>query len=133
MKQTGAARHLYLYMLVAVGAAIGGVLRFAVSDLWLGAAELPWGTLLVNVAGSLLIGFYASLPMDRFWTTNGPHLFVTAGFCGGFTTFSIFSLEMVEMMNDGRTLLAAVWMLLSLLIWLGGAALGHLMGRQLSS
>ena len=133
MKQAGAARHLYLYTLVAVGAALGGMLRFAVSDLWLGAAELPWGTLVVNVAGSLLIGFYASLPTDRPWTASGPHLFVTAGFCGGFTTFSIFSLEILELINDGQPLVALLWMLLSLLVWLGGAALGHLAGRQLST
>lgn len=99
--------------LVGLGGALGSNARY-----WLGrwfkaqpwAADFYWGTLVINVSGSLLLGLIAALFRDRSGT--GFLLFGT-GFCGGYTTFSTFSLEVTEMMHKGRVDLAAVYVLAS--------------------
>jgi CrcB protein len=117
---------LVLYTLIALGTVIGGVLRALVS-LWTFALPdpgLPWATLFVNVAGSFLIGFYAALtgPSGRLPAGPRQQQFVMSGICGGFTTFSVFSLETFRLaqaahwqaagLNVGGSVLAclaAVW------------------------
>ncbi len=116
------------WLWVAVGSAIGGVARYGVSTLavrWWGGG-FPWGTLAVNIAGSAAIGWLAA-------TLAAPpsqaRLFWMTGVCGGFTTFSAFSLETHQLMRageGGRALLyAGASMLLCGLAVLGGAALGR--------
>lgn len=117
---------LLLYALVAAGTVIGGVLRALVS-VWacnLPGPDLPWATLFANVAGSFLIGFYATLtgPGGRLPAGPRQRQFVMSGICGGVTTFSIFSLETFRLaqaahwqaagLNVGGSVLAclaAVW------------------------
>ena len=90
---------------VAVGGAIGSLARF-----WLAAAmadltgpRFPWGTLLINVLGSLLIRAIAGLTLtpDRIAMHPSFRIFLMTGVCGGFTTFSAFSLQTLELMQDG--------------------------------
>ena len=95
-----------LYVSVGLGAAVGGMARFGASGL---AARLigdafPWGTLLVNVAGSALLGFLAGLttPESRILIPGPTRLFLMVGVCGGFTSFSSFSLGTMNLMRDGR-------------------------------
>ena len=93
-----------LYSLIALGGAIGAVLRFAIFRL---AAErfdsaLPWGTFTVNVTGSLLIGFLATMFIARWHLPINLQYAILAGLLGGFTTFSAFSLESLRLIEQGE-------------------------------
>ena len=87
------------FIWIALGGALGAVARALVS-LWI-PAEYPWATLVVNVAGSLLIGFIFGL--EAFHHVN-PHLriLLTTGFCGALTTFSTFSYQTMALFNEGH-------------------------------
>ncbi len=99
---------LQLYLTVALGGALGTVARFAVSGLAAASfgETFPWGTLLVNVTGCFVIGFFATLtaPDGRLFVGGTTRQFVMTGFCGGYTTFSSFSLQTLNLMNDGEYL-----------------------------
>lgn len=107
-------------VLVFVGAGIGGVLRYAVgvgSGRWLGV-EFPWGTLAVNIIGSLVMGLFAGYFAFRAGTPGAQEwrLFLTTGVLGGFTTFSSFSLDIATLWERGATQAALVYGLASLII-----------------
>lgn len=96
------------YLWIAIGSALGGISRYWCSVM---AARMlgetfPWGTLIVNVAGSFIIGFFATLtgPDGRVFVSSNARQFVLVGFCGGFTTFSSFSLQTLALMQDGEWL-----------------------------
>jgi CrcB protein len=117
------------YFWVALGGAIGSTAR-----LWLGAhvamligLSFPWGTILVNILGSLIIGFFATLtgPGGRVVVPADAQAFVMVGLCGGFTTFSAFSLQTLELARDGRLLSAGANIMLSVVLCLSAVALGH--------
>lgn len=123
-----------LYLWVALGSAIGGVLRFALGRALMPAQAdgMPWGTLLINCLGSFVIGLCGTLTVRgaRWEVSEAARIFVMVGLCGGFTTFSAFSLETFELLRGGawgRALLNAG---LSVLLCLGAVALGHWVGRQ---
>jgi fluoride exporter len=84
-----------LVLLVALGGAIGSALRYLVSlaAAWLFGVGFPWGTLAVNIAGSLAMGLVIGLAASKFQLTNELRVFVATGVLGGFTTFSAFSLD----------------------------------------
>lgn len=124
-----APSRLALYLAVGLGSALGGTLRWLLSDAFQLAGQavatgFPWTTLWINASGSLLIGFYAA----RWRGTRGQLFFMT-GFCGGYTTFSVFSLETVLLLEGGRTGLAAVYVLASVILWLAAAWAGYAIGR----
>ena len=117
-----------MYLLVALGGALGSVARYAVSlgaARWLGAG-LPWGTLIVNVAGSFAIGLLAALlTVDGRPALGGDaRAFVMIGILGGFTTFSSFSLETLNLARSGALGAAAANTALSLLLCLAAVWLG---------
>jgi CrcB protein len=118
------------YLWVAIGSAIGGAGRLALSVL---VAErvgvlFPWGTLIVNISGSFVIGLFGTLtgPDGRLPAGNSVRLFVMVGLCGGFTTFSAFSLQTLELMRLGDWPRAATYILASVLLCLLAVWLGHL-------
>ena len=131
---------LQIYLLVGLGGALGSVGRYAVSGLVAtGFGEtFPWGTLVVNVVGSFVIGFFATLtaPDGRLFVGAGTRQFVMTGICGGFTTFSSFSLNTLNLINDGEWLyaggnIAGSVTLCLISVWLGSisaAALNQLKG-----
>ena len=127
---TGHARRLAaLYAAVAAGSVIGSVLR-ALASLAIHDAVgygFPWGTLFVNVAGSFAIGAYAALTGLEGRLRAGPLQlqFVMTGICGGFTTFSMFSLETLRLWQSGHSADAAVNAGLSIVAWLAAVAAGH--------
>ena len=117
------------YFWVALGGAIGSVAR-----LWVGVRvalltglAFPWGTILINILGSLVIGFVATLtgPNGRVVVPREAQAFVMVGLCGGFTTFSAFSLQTLELARDGRLLYAGANIVLSVVLCLAAVALGH--------
>ena len=96
---------------VGLGGAIGSMARYwaalAVARLW--GEAFPWGTLLINVGGSFIIGVFATLtlPGGTMPASVNARAFVMAGFCGGFTTFSAFSLQSWDLIRSGAWMAAA--------------------------
>jgi len=118
--------------LVALGSAIGGVLRYWCSGLVARQVgeTFPWGTIFVNVTGSLLIGFFAAVTASDGRVLVGAltrHFFLL-GLFGGFTTFSSFSLQTMRLVQDGQIAFAAGNIAASVALCLGGVWAGHTLG-----
>jgi CrcB protein len=127
---------VWSYFWIAIGSAIGGVLRFACSGL---IAEsigetFPWGTLAVNVSGSLIIGFFVTLsePGGRLLVGTPARQFVMVGVCGGFTTFSSFSLQTLNLARDGDWPRASANIVGSVVLCLVAVWLGHIAAAALN-
>ncbi|TVR95887.1 MAG: fluoride efflux transporter CrcB [Rhodospirillales bacterium] len=125
-----------LFLAVALGASLGSVARYLVSVAMLDllGPGFAWGTLTVNVLGSLLIGLYATLtePDGRLMASPATRHFVLTGFCGGFTTFSIFSLETLLLVERGDHLLAGLNIGISAGLWLVAVWVGYRVGVHLN-
>ncbi len=116
---------------VAAGAAIGGVLRYVVGQLFLQrfGPGFPYGTLFINVSGSFLIGIVAQLALTRaFGITPLVRLLLATGILGGYTTFSTFSLDALTLLESGA-MPALVYSVASVVLGFGGAALGVVLAR----
>ncbi len=120
------------YLWIALGGALGSVARA-----WLGLAvarlaggAFPWGTILINVLGSFAIGAFATLTVtgSRFAAPFDTRAFVMVGLCGGFTTFSSFSLQTLELAREGRAGWALANVGLSVALCLLAVAAGYAMG-----
>ncbi|MGF6228549.1 CrcB protein [Inquilinus ginsengisoli] len=121
------------YLWVAAGSALGGMARYWCS-LWAierFGATFPWGTLAVNILGSFVIGLFGGLtgPDGRFLVSPDMRIFVMVGICGGYTTFSSFSLQTLGLMQDGEWVRAGANVVLSVVlclvaVWLGVSAAG---------
>jgi CrcB protein len=124
------------YISVALGSMVGAVARFLVSVLSVSefGDRFPWGTLFVNVTGSFVIGFYAALtgPDGRVFVSARQRLFVMVGFCGGYTTFSAFSLETLRLVQSGNLRTALVYIFVSIMTWLVSVWIGHALGAHLN-
>ena len=114
-------------LIVAAGGALGAAGRYAVGLLPV-KTDFPLLTLLVNAAGAVIIGFLAGL-FARGGLTARRLLFWKTGVCGGFTTFSAFSLEAVQLFEKGRHLAGSLYILLSLLLCLAGVLAGQALSR----
>jgi CrcB protein len=117
------------YVLVAFGSAIGGILRY-----WASGAvanrigpSFPWDTLFVNATGSFIIGFIAALTAPEGQWLVSPHArsFIMIGLCGGYTTFSTFSLQTLALAQDKEWLYAGGNAILSVVLCLVSVWLGH--------
>jgi fluoride exporter len=108
------------YVWVAVGGALGTIARFWLSTVVARAfgETFPWGTLIINVGGSFVIGFFAALtgPDGRVFVGSTARQFFMIGICGGFTTFSSFSLQTLSLMNDGEWYRAGANVVLSVVL-----------------
>ena len=119
------------YLWIALGGALGSIARYGCSSLaanWVGET-FPWGTLIVNISGSLVIGFFATLtgPDGRLLVSSDARQFVMVGICGGYTTFSSFSLQTLNLVRDGDMLgaggnIVGSVMLCLIAVWLGHVA-----------
>ena len=118
---------------IAMGGAIGALLRFWVSTAVYGklGRQFPWGTLSVNVLGSFMMGFLAILLMDRLSSSPEVRAFLLIGFLGAFTTFSTFSMETFNLIEQGETFSALLNIGVSVVACLSATGLGVLLGRSL--
>ncbi|MBA4072215.1 MAG: fluoride efflux transporter CrcB [Gemmatimonas sp.] len=122
-----------LILAVALGSAAGGVARFLLSA-WIEqrtASSFPYATLLVNLSGSLLLGFLATWTYETAGVPTDVRALLTTGLCGGFTTFSAFSLETVALAEEGTLGRAALYVALSVSLCVIGAYGGVMGARQL--
>ena len=103
-------------LLVFLGAGLGGVARYGIGRLIYRPTEhMPWGTLLINVTGSLLITLFASAAQNRGLTPQ-TQVFLIAGLCGGYTTFSAFSAETLTLAQSGHWGRAATYAVASVVL-----------------
>lgn len=127
------------YLWVAIGGALGSVARFWASGIVANrfGSTFPWGTLAVNVIGSFVIGFFGALvssegrlnPQSREFTTQ----FIMLGICGGYTTFSSFSLQTLNLLRDREWLYAGGNILLSVALCMIVVWLGYVLGSMFTS
>lgn len=120
---------------VVTGGAVGTLARYAVS-VWAFpiSHRLPWGTILINVSGSFVIGFFGTLTLahGRFPVSENLRLFVMVGLCGEFTTFSSFSLQTLDLLRSGALIRAAINVAASVVLCVAAVAAGHLLAARLN-
>jgi CrcB protein len=119
---------------VAIGAAVGGVLRYVVGQLFMQrfGPGFPYGTLFINVSGSLCIGIVAELAATRaFGMTPLLRILLATGVLGGYTTFSTFSFDAITLLGEG-ILPAFVYTAVSVVLGFAGAAVGVVLARLAS-
>ncbi|HEY1630036.1 MAG TPA: fluoride efflux transporter CrcB [Rhizomicrobium sp.] len=120
---------------VMIGGALGSLARYLVSFWALPISRgLPWGTIGINIAGSFIIGFFGTLTLTqgRYPVSENWRLFVMIGICGGFTTFSSFSLQTLDLIRGGAMLRAGANIVASVVLCVAAVALGHLLAAQLN-
>jgi CrcB protein len=125
------------YLLIATGGALGSVARYWISGLVADrfGETFPYGTLVVNVTGSFLIGLFATLTASdgRWMVSPGLRTFFMVGICGGYTTFSSFSLQTLNLARDGEWLHAGFNVLGSVALCLLAVWLGHVAALALGT
>ncbi len=124
------------YIWVALGGAIGSVGRFWLSGVIANryGQTFPWGTLVINVTGSFVIGFFARLtnPGARLAASPGLRTFFMIGICGGYTTFSSFSWQTLNLAQEGEWLYAGANSVASVALCLGAVWLGDACAAMVS-
>lgn len=125
------------YIWVGVGGALGSMARFWCSGLVARhfGETFPWGTLIINVLGSFIIGFFAELtgPDGRWLTGSGVRQFVMVGVCGGYTTFSSFSLQTLSLARNDQWFRAGANIILSIVLCLLFVWMGHILAAYYNS
>lgn len=124
------------YLLVSIGGALGTAARYWCSGVVAShfGETFPWGTLIINVSGSLVIGFFATItsPDGRMFVGTDMRQFVMMGLCGGFTTFSSFSLQTLNLARDGEMAWALANIGLSVVLCLVAVWIGHVAATHLN-
>jgi CrcB protein len=134
--------HVRLLMqigLVSIGSALGGLARWGItvgSARWFGTG-FPWGTFLINISGSLFLGWFATILALRWQDSPGAwlrkediNLLIAVGFTGAYTTFSTFEFEAAKILRDGSGLLGTIYIAGSVFLGLLAVRLGIALGEQ---
>jgi fluoride exporter len=125
------------YLWIMLGGALGTAARFWCSGVAARAfgETFPWGTLAVNVVGSFIIGMFATMtgPDGRMFVGTTARQFVMIGICGGYTTFSSFSLQTLNLINDGEWISVGGNIVLSVLLCLLAVWAGHMIASSFNS
>jgi CrcB protein len=122
-----------IYVAIAVGGSLGAVSRYWMSTStyqWLGFG-FPYGTLAVNLLGSLTMGFLSELLVERFHVSDEIRIGLLAGFLGSFTIFSTFAIDVLQLGSNQSAVKAVLYILLSVLLCILGAWAGLLAAKQL--
>lgn len=122
-----------LVLYAAFGGAVGTVARYLLT-LFIqtrAGADFPVATLLINISGSVLLGFLMRYGLEATTASPGVRLLLTTGFCGGYTTFSTFSYETARILEDGEWQRGGVYVLASVVISLAGTFVGFALARAL--
>ncbi|RPI73250.1 MAG: fluoride efflux transporter CrcB [Ignavibacteriales bacterium] len=119
------------YLIVSLGAAIGGAARYWLSNAVYKffPASFPYGTFAVNLTGSFILGLIIFFLDEKELISNQIKIFLTIGFCGGFTTFSTFSLETFNLIRDSQYFLAAINIILSVVVCIAGIFLAYIISK----
>jgi len=122
-----------VYVAVTLGSALGGLARYLMTNA-IPSEDFPWGTVMVNITGSFIIGFVAALTAveGRVPASAEIRVFVMAGLCGGFTTFSAFSLQTLDLVREDQWLAAGGNVVASVVLCLIAVWLGHLAASALN-
>lgn len=121
------------YLVISIGAALGGVLRYGLASFIQKRVEsfFPYGTLLVNIVGSFVLGFIMYYLDEKDFLSPQMRLFLTVGLCGGFTTFSTFSYETLNLIRNSQFLLATTNVLGSVFLCLIAIYLAYIVSKSL--
>ena len=121
------------YLWVTIGSALGGLLRYAITRWTLTlSTTFPFGTIFINILGSFVIGYFGTLTLQsgKFAASDNVRLFVMVGICGGFTTFSSFSLQTFDLMRTGAWGRALANVVFSVVLCVAAVAVGHFLAQQ---
>ena len=126
------------YLWVTIGSALGGLLRFTIGRLMMSvdtSIGFPIGTVLINIIGSFAIGYFGTLTLHngRYPVSENTRIFVMIGVCGGFTTFSSFSLQTFDLARSGAWGRALANIVLSIVLCLAAVAAGHRLAQHSST
>ncbi|NTU97485.1 MAG: fluoride efflux transporter CrcB [Chlorobiaceae bacterium] len=126
-------KHVGAILLVGTGGMLGSVARYLVALLLAPAAVwFPFPTLVVNIAGSFLIGFLGELAVSTTIVSPDARLFLVTGFCGGFTTFSAYMFEHAALMRDGQIFYAGLYLAGSIAGGIAAFYLGSVFAKLLT-
>jgi fluoride exporter len=120
-------------LIVMLGGALGTLARYLISLAALPISQsLPWGTIIINILGSFIIGLFGTMTLThgRLPASDHLRLFVMIGICGGFTTFSSFSLQTLDLLRNGAIVRAAVNIVASVVLCVLAVALGHYLATR---
>ena len=122
---------LSLYAAVTAGSVLGSLARWMIGAVF-AEGGFPWTTLAINASGSFAIGFFARLtaPDGRVFAAAPTRHFVMTGLCGGYTTFSLFSLESIGFIQHGAPVIAATYVSVSIFAWLGAVWIGDVIALR---
>jgi CrcB protein len=121
------------YLAISLGGILGANSRYLIAD-WAAqrfGAGFPYGTFIINISGSFLLGFFMAFLQDRAFIHPNYRLFFATGFCGAYTTFSTFTYESLRLWQDGSFLLAITNLFGSLVVGMFGVFLGFVFGRMI--
>lgn len=122
-----------VYLVIGIGGVLGANARYLLSG-WAAnrfGTVFPYGTVIINVSGAILLGFFMAFLQDRAFVHPNYRLFLATGFCGAYTTFSTFTYESLVLMQNGSFLLAFINLFGSLAVGMIGVFLGFAMGRMI--
>jgi len=122
---------MFRNIVVFIGGGIGAVFRYLLAG-WIYkiiGTDFPYGTLVVNVIGCFLIGLFLTIAEDRFLINPSLRIFVAVGIIGGFTTFSTFNFETIELLRDGAFALGMMNVVASIVLGLSATWVGSILGK----
>ncbi len=124
---------MYKLLMVGLGGFAGSMLRYWLGGLVMQRTEstFPWGTLVVNLSGSLLMGLLFAVALERFALAEGARIFLAAGFLGAYTTFSTLMLESYTMVSAGELLAAGLNLAGSVVLGMAAFFVGLVLGRMI--